>query len=155
MDISTFDKNDWDHLHDVVYNVTDKKSTREELEVIFNSLPIDLKHLAYQWGMSDTVFRDNAIEYLQEKHNIEYDAKSKADNERNALFTAWVVKMLNEGRLWFSNRPGVIGEPDIDELDVVVEFAGGPERIGNDGSGSFSWRELQKMAEEQGLLKSL
>jgi len=153
MEIASFDKNDWDHLHDVVFDVTWKKSTREELEKVFDSLPIDLKHLAYQWGMNDTVFREKAHDYLKEKHAIEYEAKNKADNERNALFTVWVVKMLNEGRLCFSNRPGVVGEPDVDELDVVVEFAGGPERIGNDGSGSFSWRELQKMAEEQGLLK--
>jgi len=155
MEITKWEDNDWNHLHDVVFYVTYKKSTREELEKIFESLPEDLRLLACQWGMNDTVFRDNTIEYLQEKHTMEHEAKNKADNERNALFTAWVVKMFNEGRLWFDNRPGVIGEPDIDELDVIVEFAGGPERIGNDGSGSFSWRELQKMAEEQGLLKDL
>lgn len=153
MDISQFEKNDWDHLHDVVYGVCLKKSTREELEKVFDSLPRHLKFMAYEHGMNDTVFREEAYEHLREKRSKEIEEKEKIDNERNALFTVWVVKMFNEGRLWFSNRPGAVGEPDVDELDVVVEFAGGPERIGNDGSGSFSWRELQKMAEEQGLLK--
>lgn len=153
MEISNFDKNDWDHLHDVVYDVTWKKSTREELEKVFDSLPIDLKHLAYQWGMNDTVFREKAHSYLREKKNQEIEAQEKINTERNALFAAWVMKAIGEGKIWFSNRPGVIGEPEIDELDVVVEFAGGPESIGNDGSGSFSWRDLQKLAEQQGLLK--
>ena len=153
MDISQFEKNDWDHLHDVVYNVTHKTSTREELEKVFESLPKKLKFMAYEHGMNDTVFREEAYRHLREKRNEEIEAKDKINNERNEKFTLLVVKMFNEGKLWFSNRTGVFGEPDIDELDVIVEFSGGPERIGNDGSGSFSWRELQGMAEEQGLLK--
>jgi hypothetical protein len=153
MNIAEFEKNDWDHLHDVVYNVTGKKSTREELEKVFDSLSSHLKHLAYEWGMNDTVFREDAAEYLREKHNAEYEAKNKADNERNASFAAWVMKAIGDGRIYFSNRPQYYGESPTDELDVVVEFAGGPEVIGNDGSGSFSWRDLQRMVEEQGLLK--
>lgn len=89
----------------------------------------------------------------QEKENARILAKMDADDERNKKFGAFVIEMIQSGRMWFSQRPGVYGEPEIDEVDVVVEFAGGPERIGNDGSGSFSWRELQGMAEEQGLLK--
>lgn len=153
MNIAQFDKNDWDHLHDIVFDIKWRKSTREELEKIFETLPRNLKFMAYEHGMNDTVFREKALEYLREKHNAECEAKNKADTERNALFAAWVAKMLNEGRIWFSNRPQHFDEPLTDELDVIVEFAGGPERIGNDGSGSFSWRDLQKMAEEQGLLK--
>jgi len=153
MNIAEFEKNDWDHLHDVVYNVTGKKSTREELEKVFDSLSTHIKHLAYEWGMNDTVFREDAAEYLREKRNAEYEAKNKADNERNASFAAWVMKAIGEGRIFFSNRPQYYDEPKADELDVVVEFAGGPEVIGNDGSGGFSWRDLQRMAEEQGLLK--
>jgi hypothetical protein len=95
------------------------------------------------------VFRDETHTYLREKLNKEIEARDKL----NALFAAWVAKMFSEGRLWFNNRPGVFGGPEIDELDVVVEFSGGSESIGNDGSGSFSWRDLQKMTEDQGLLK--
>lgn len=153
MDIKDFEQSDWNYLHDVVFNVTGKSVKNEELEIIFNTLPSHLKHLAYEWGMNDTVFREEAAEYLREKHNVEYEAKNKADNERNASFAAWVMKEIGDGRIYFSNRPQYYGEPQIDELDVVVEFSGEPEVIGNDGSGSFSWRNLQKMVEEQGLLK--
>jgi hypothetical protein len=149
MNISQFEKNDWDHLSDVVYGIYHKERTREELEKIFESLPRNLKFIAYEHGMNDTVFRDGTHTYLREEHNKEIEAKDKT----NALFAAWVMKAIGDGRIWFSTRPGVWGEPEIDELDVVVEFAGGPERIGNDGSGSFSWRDLQKLAEQQGLLK--
>jgi len=155
MDIATFDKNDWAHLHDIVYDTTDKKSTREELENIFNSLPHDLRHLAYQWGMNDTVFRDKAYDFLREKNNERISAKINEDSERSRKFSLFIINMLQEGRLWFSVRPGVYGEPEVDELDTVIEFPGGTERIGNDGSGSFSWRDIERLAEEQGLLKDL
>ncbi len=72
---------------------------------------------------------------------------------RSEKFTALVAKWLIEGKLWFDKRPGVVGEPEIDELDIVLNFPAGGERIGNDGSGSFTWREVMGMAEEQGLLK--
>jgi len=155
MDIATFDKNDWAHLHDIVYDTTDKKSTREELENIFNSLPHDLRHLAYQWGMNDIVFRDKAYDFLREKNNERISAKINEDSERSRKFSLFIINMLQEGRLWFSVRPGVYGEPEVDELDTVIEFPGGTERIGNDGSGSFSWRDIERLAEEQGLLKDL
>ena len=54
-------------LHDVVFNVTGKSVKNEELESIFNTLPSHLKHLAYEWGMNDTVFRDDTYVYLKEK----------------------------------------------------------------------------------------
>lgn len=149
MNIEEINENDWDHLHDVVYNVTGKKSNREELVIIFESLSDKLKFMAYDYGMNDTVFRDKVFEYLQENKNEEISLV----NEKKIMFTTWVVKMLNEGRICFSKRPNVIGEPDVDELDIFVEFAGGLESIGNDGSGTFSWRDLQIMADEQGLLK--
>lgn len=62
--ISKFEDNDWNHLHDVVLSATGKKSTREELIQIYRALPEDLKSLANQWGMNDTVFRENVYNYL-------------------------------------------------------------------------------------------
>ena len=57
-----FDKNDWDHLHDVIldatWNTTKKQCSQKELEKIFESLPAHLKEMAIKWGMNDTVFRD-------------------------------------------------------------------------------------------------
>lgn len=148
MNISEFDENDWAHLHDVVYGIYHRDSTRDELEKIFESLPRELKFIAYEHGMNDTVFRDDTHMHLRNKKNLEIEHK---DNLNHA-FTVWVIKMLNEGRISFHTRPGVWGEPDIDELDIIVEFPAGGEVIGNDGSGTFSWRDLQKMAEKQGLL---
>lgn len=67
MNITDFEQSDWNHLHDVVFNVTGKSVKNEELESIFNTLPSHLKHLAYEWGMNDTVFRDDTYVYLKEK----------------------------------------------------------------------------------------
>ena len=138
MDIGDFEKNDWDHMHDVVLHVTHKSSTMRELIEFYKSLPEHLHELAEEWGMNDTVFREEAIEFLREKENARITAKLDADEARGKKFSAWVIQAITEGRIWFSTRPNTFGEPDVDELDVVVEFAGGPERIGNDGSGSFS-----------------
>ena len=62
-----FNKNDWDHLHDAVLESTGENKNMEELNKIFDSLPSDLKNLAYKFGMNDTVFRDNVIEYYLKK----------------------------------------------------------------------------------------
>jgi len=60
-----FDKNDWDHMHDCIlhatWNTTKKQATREELVEIFNKLPESLKGEAREWGMADTLWRDNFI----------------------------------------------------------------------------------------------
>ena len=70
IDITKFSKHDWNHMHDcildVTYNTTKKNCSREELETIFNKLPEDMKMEAYEWGMSDTLWRDNFIDYYKE-----------------------------------------------------------------------------------------
>ena len=65
--LDIFDKNDWAHLHDVVLETMDKSLSKEELIIIFNNLPSDLQHMAYEWGMNDTVFRDLTYEHLEKK----------------------------------------------------------------------------------------
>jgi len=66
-----FSKHDWDHMHDCIlhctWNTTKKKSTREELVELFDKLPDDLKEDAYEFGMSDTLWRDNFIEFFMKK----------------------------------------------------------------------------------------
>jgi len=62
-----FDENDWNHFHDSVYDVTEKSCTREELVIIFNTLPEEIKERAYEHGMSDTVWRDNFIDFYSGK----------------------------------------------------------------------------------------
>lgn len=67
--IDSFGKNDWDHLHDCILDVTwntEKiRSTREELISIFKNLPEGLKLEAYEYGMSDTLWRDEFIEWYK------------------------------------------------------------------------------------------
>ena len=69
--MKSFSKNDWAHIHDCILHITwkttQKKSTQEELEQIFLSLPEDLQEEAFEWGMSDTCWRDSFIEYYQDK----------------------------------------------------------------------------------------
>lgn len=65
-----FGENDWNHMHDCIlsatWETTKKKSTREELLEIFNSLPGEMKEEAYEWGMADTLWRDGFIEWYEE-----------------------------------------------------------------------------------------
>lgn len=48
----------WD-IHDSVIKALDIKEVSDEaLERIFHALPESTKELAYQWGSTDTVFRE-------------------------------------------------------------------------------------------------
>ena len=64
-----FEKNDWDHLHDAIltatWNTTRKRSTRKEMEALFETLPQRLQAIAFEWGMNDTEFREGVIEHLK------------------------------------------------------------------------------------------
>jgi hypothetical protein len=68
--IKDFSKNDWDHLHDIILDVTydgDKLSLdRCQLMVLFDELPEELKEDAYRWGMSDTSWCDSVWEWYVE-----------------------------------------------------------------------------------------
>ena len=54
----------WEGLHDVVVQLDGKSRTKDEIRAIFNRLPERVKDTAHQWGLSDTVFRDEAYVYL-------------------------------------------------------------------------------------------
>jgi len=64
-----FTKNEWNHLHDCIfeatYNTTKKNCNQQELEEIFKQLPEHLQHMAFEYGMNDTVFRDHVIEWYE------------------------------------------------------------------------------------------
>lgn len=64
IDLKEFVQNDWNHLHDVVLDITDDSKSQEQLERIFLALPKLLQSEATQWGMNDTVWRENAHIYL-------------------------------------------------------------------------------------------
>lgn len=67
--IEEFAQNDWNHMHDCIlhatWKTTKKKSTKKELVEIFNNLPDNLKKDAHEWGMSDTLWRDQFIEWYE------------------------------------------------------------------------------------------
>ncbi len=63
--MQNFDDNDWNHLHDCIFHVKKTKSTRNELEKIFVTLPFNLKEEAIEWGMNDTLWRDKFITYYE------------------------------------------------------------------------------------------
>lgn len=65
MNKRTFTQNDWNHLHDCVFDATGRDLNTGELNEIFNSLPETIKLIALEWGMSDTVFRDGVFDHLQ------------------------------------------------------------------------------------------
>jgi hypothetical protein len=60
-----FSENDWNHMHDCVYHVTKIKHSLEELEAIYSEMPDELKEDALEFGMSDTLWRDNFIEWYE------------------------------------------------------------------------------------------
>lgn len=63
--INLFEKNEWDHFHDCFFHVYKIKKSKEELEKIYLSIPNEMKLDALNWGMNDTVFRENLINYFE------------------------------------------------------------------------------------------
>lgn len=67
-----FEQSDWDYFEDVIVEVlidVNPKcatfyTTPSALRKIFKLLPERIVSDAYVWGMSDTVFRDNAYTWL-------------------------------------------------------------------------------------------
>lgn len=68
-DITEFDQNDWNHLHDVVldatFNTKKLNLNQLELETLFEKLPDHIKSDAYHWGLNDTVVRDNIYVWVE------------------------------------------------------------------------------------------
>lgn len=63
----SFDQNSKNHLHDAILNATNEKPSRERMLEIYDSLPLNLKRLAEEWGMNDTEFREEVINHLKSK----------------------------------------------------------------------------------------
>ena len=75
-----YPETDQNAFHDVILDAltahnNDTEPTDSQLESIYIMLPADIKFLAEQWGMSDTVFRDKVYDYLTEdlKDNRPYE----------------------------------------------------------------------------------
>lgn len=55
----------WARLHDVMVECGMGSPTREQAMQVFSELPAHVKEIAYEWGIGDTVFGDEASEHLQ------------------------------------------------------------------------------------------
>ena len=66
-----YDDHDLACFHDVILDALGPSLNDEGILVVFESLPKDIRITAFQWGMSDTCFRDAAYVYLQE-HKDQY-----------------------------------------------------------------------------------
>ena len=51
-------------FHDCVFEAIGKSRNEEELKLIFLSLPDSITITALEWGLSDTVFREEVYVYL-------------------------------------------------------------------------------------------
>ena len=58
------EREDFDAMHDVIFEVKDYKPTDEEIQKIWNKLPEHIQGTALQWGCSDRVFRGELYEWL-------------------------------------------------------------------------------------------
>ncbi len=64
MDVD-FDSHDFACLHDSIINASNKHLNQDELIEVWNLLPIDIKTIALQWGMNDTVFGDEVYGWAE------------------------------------------------------------------------------------------
>jgi hypothetical protein len=61
---------DWLSFHDVLAEITPREYTLEECRVAFDRLPDNIQFLALEWGLSDTVFRDDAYVWLKNNGGV-------------------------------------------------------------------------------------
>lgn len=64
MELEDFSKHDWAHMHDCIQYVRKTSPSQVEMEALFRTLPEDMKGDAREWGMNDTLWRDNFITWL-------------------------------------------------------------------------------------------
>ena len=61
------EQEDYNHMHDVIYEALDFEPTNEQIQAIWDELPEHIKGTAIEWGTSDTVFGDKVFTYLKDK----------------------------------------------------------------------------------------
>lgn len=60
-------RNGCNTFHDTVLDATGESKSTTQLKATFRSLPEEIRNIAHQWGLSDTVFRDQAHEELRKR----------------------------------------------------------------------------------------
>ena len=97
IDLSAFDKNDWDHLHDCILHVTGNKSTKDELITIFKEMDVDMQLDVLKFGMNDTCWRDEFIEWFTEIVKTD----EKCPDCSAALINLWSGVKCSKCDYWF------------------------------------------------------
>ena len=62
------DPSEWHSFHDCIYEVNNQSLSCERLRSVFDSLPNNIQSIAYAWGLSDSVFRDEASVFLRKEN---------------------------------------------------------------------------------------
>lgn len=66
-----YPKTERDSFHDLLWDLFGIENIDENTqEKYFMELPDSAKFTAYQWGLSDTCFRDEAWTFLKEKYKL-------------------------------------------------------------------------------------
>jgi hypothetical protein len=63
-----FEDGDFDPIHDIIFDLTGKKLTHEELSNVWKDLPENLKEDSIHWGINDSVVRDNIYTHLENNY---------------------------------------------------------------------------------------
>lgn len=101
-----FTKNDWDHMHDCIVDITERNCTREELQEIFKQLPSELKHEAYDWGMSDTLWRDKFCAWYEENMETEI----------------WNEENINKVKEFINKKLDELSPEELKERKIFLEL---------------------------------
>ena len=73
MIVPYFSEDELDCLHDTVYNSIGSKLYDNELANLVHNAPNNIKEIAYEFGLCDTVFRDLMFVWLRQENGIEID----------------------------------------------------------------------------------
>jgi hypothetical protein len=65
-----YPKSDQASFHDMLYDLFGESFDTIQEAKYFKELPDSVKFIAYEWGLSDTCFRDAAWTFLKEKYNL-------------------------------------------------------------------------------------
>ncbi len=60
-----YDEHDLDSFHDVILDALGPSLNHDGVLAVFETLPKDIRVIAFNHGMTDTCFRDEAYVYLQ------------------------------------------------------------------------------------------
>jgi len=95
-------------FHDAVMDALDGgQLTDEQLSVIFESLPFSIRSIANEWGLGDTVFRDEAYSHLKQFKTLEEFA-SEASNSKLPDDAPYIP------------AKAILIEPNIKEATIVI-----------------------------------